>query len=374
MNADRIKIMISSRCDDTIRKAVGRGSVKLTDLRKRAKKAIEDAQLFATDTFDCWIHEDKPALPGDRDAWDNCLAQARRCHILVVLYNTNAGFGHDSDEVGICHAEMMAALNTGPGKVRVIDITKGSAGAVSGDVDRNRRFVEYVKAQDLAVRYAENDQQALDRIVEAVQDAVVYLTGKGATALRPSRYATGTPLDWSRYDYEHRKHAIEETLIQSLGGQTAMVSDNGCLHEINGVQVYFHCHAVPAAMSVASAREMVGRPFLHDHESLSSLAGDIVGPVHVIGCHKGVTENQAVNLLGFPDATIVAPEFGVYVADNIQMIQLVLLANCRDESLTRLAVQRFQAWLRRSGEAAYLVRRAASRKVIVSAIADQIGE
>jgi hypothetical protein len=63
--------------------------------------------------------------------------------------------------------------------------------------------------------------------------------------------------------------------------------------------------------------------------------------VHVIACHKGVTENQAVGLLGFPDATIVTPAFGVYVADNVQKIQLILLANCRDESSTRYAVQRF---------------------------------
>jgi hypothetical protein len=36
--------------------------------------------------------------------------------------------------------------------------------------------------------------------------------------------------------------------------------------------------------------------------------------VHLIACHKGVNENQAVSLLGFPDATIVTPAFGVYVA------------------------------------------------------------
>jgi len=60
-------------------------------------------------------------------------------------------------------------------------------------------------------------------------------------------------------------------------------------------------------MTVASAREMDGRPFLRDHELVGKMGDHIQGPVHVIACHKGVTENQAVGLLGFPDATIVTP-------------------------------------------------------------------
>jgi len=119
---------------------------------------------------------------------------------------------------------------------------------------------------------------------------------------------------------------------------------------------------VPAAMTVASAREMVGRPFLRDHELAGKMGGDIQGPVHVIACHKGVTENQAVSMLGYPDATIVTPAFGVYVADNVQKIQLILLANCRDESSTRYAVQRFFDWLVRSGEAKFLADRAQGQK------------
>jgi hypothetical protein len=77
-------------------------------------------------------------------------------------------------------------------------------------------------------------------------------------------------------------------------------------------------------------------------------------------------------LLGFPDATIVpSPEFGVYVADNIQKVQLVLLANCRDESTTRYAVQRFLQWLASTAEGRFLAQRARGRKAIVSTIADQ---
>ena len=75
-------------------------------------------------------------------------------------------------------------------------------------------------------------------------------------------------------------------------------------------------------------------------------------------------------MLGFPDATVVTPTFGVYVADSVQMIQLVFLANCRDRTSTRHAVQRFFDWIERSGESDYLVERAKSRKKIVKAIAE----
>jgi hypothetical protein len=358
--------MISSRSQGKIQAAGGGKPVTLTDLRRRAKEAIEAAQLFKRDTFDCWIHEDAPALRADRDAWDSCLARARRSHIVLMLYNGDAGSGIPTATIGICHAEASEALGTGPGKVHIVDISKAMV-APPAATARNTRFVEYMAAQGLPVRFAEDDEEALKCLLEAVQDAVVDLTQAGAGALRTGRYATGAPLEWSRMDYTRRKKAIEGVLVKCL--------DDGAgatVQEVAGTRVYMQCHAVPAAMSVAAAREMVGRPFLRDHEQLPSMDDKVFGPVHVIGCHKSITENQAVSLLGFPDAVIVAPEFGIYVADDIQKIQIFLLANCRDDSTTRLAVLRFQAWLRRSGETEYLAERAKGRKAIVKAIFDQL--
>jgi hypothetical protein len=112
---------------------------------------------------------------------------------------------------------------------------------------------------------------------------------------------------------------------------------------------------------------MVGQPFLKDHLYEKALTGG--GPVHLIGCHKSVTEAQAMKLLGFPDATVVTTQFGVYVADNVQKIQLVLVANCRDEANTRHGVQRFFEWLEQTGEGEQLAERAAARARIVKSIA-----
>jgi hypothetical protein len=95
------------------------------------------------------------------------------------------------------------------------------------------------------------------------------------------------------------------------------------------------------------------------------------GPLHVIACHRTVSETQATNLLGFPDATVVNSPFGVYLADEVQKVQFVFLANCRDSVQTRLASQRFFEWLDQAGESRLLAARAKARARIVTAIAKE---
>jgi hypothetical protein len=368
MASKRIRVMISSRCQDRIQKGDG-GSVEISGLRVRAKTDIESFQLFERDTFECWVHEDEPTMDGSADIWDHCLDAVRRCDILLILYNGNAGWGKGEEQIGICHAELAEAQRTNPSKVRVVDIQKANVGKLGGNKQRNQRFAEYMERQELPRRFAKNDDEALRLMLDAMQDAVASMVHLGVNNSRG--WDTGAPLDWSRLDYAKRKTAMETVLHASLRSEGAEDAGGACIHQVENEKVYFCCHAVPAAMTVPAAREMVGRPFLRDHELFGSMSGRIQGPVHVIACHKGVTENQAVTLLGFPDATIVTPAFGVYVADNVQKIQLVLLANCRDESTTRYAVQRFFDWLVRSGEAKFLAARAKGRKAIIAAIAGQ---
>jgi len=76
--------------------------------------------------------------------------------------------------------------------------------------------------------------------------------------------------------------------------------------------------------------------------------------------------------LGFPDATVVSGLFGVFVADDVQKVQFAFLANCRDDSQTRHASQRFFEWLQQTGEAARVARRAVSRARIVKVLAKEL--
>lgn len=63
--------------------------------------------------------------------------------------------------------------------------------------------------------------------------------------------------------------------------------------------------------------------------------------------------------------------FGVYVADDIQKIQLVYLTNCRDETSLRYQVQRMFDWLELAGERSLFLERAAARARIAQSIAKE---
>jgi hypothetical protein len=67
--------------------------------------------------------------------------------------------------------------------------------------------------------------------------------------------------------------------------------------------------------------------------------------------------------------TVVSPPFGVYVADEVQKIQMLFLKDCRDATTTRARVDEAREWLERAQEAPELRRRAQERAQIVRSIA-----
>jgi hypothetical protein len=209
------------------------------------------------------------------------------------------------------------------------------------------------------------------RCREALREAITEMVKLGGREARKGRFYSGDALDWCRLDFTARKRAMEASLRGALADWPGARREGADIFvRIDGREVLVRPHAIPAPMSVASAREMVGQPFLHDHECASLLTGKRAGPVHVIACHRSATESQVLKQLGFADATVVSAPFGIYVADDIQKIQIVFLANCRDESAAQHAMQRLYAWLAQSGEDARLSSRAAARTRIIRVIAD----
>ena len=239
--------------------------------------------------------------------------------------------------------------------------------------ERNRRFQDYL-SQQTAFRGGEvkTVADAKKRVFEALSDAMISLTQRGVKASASTRFDIGAALDWTRLDFRRRKMAMESTLKEALGGlKGAKAMDDGVAVKLSGKNVAVVVHAIPSAFSVAAARELVGRPFLEDHRRIN-LINSLHGPLHLIACHRGVTETQATSLLGFPDATVVSGPFGVFVADDVQKVQFAFLANCRDDSQTRHACQRFFEWLQQTGEAALVARRAVSRARIVKVVAQEL--
>ena len=365
--SSKLRIMISSRCNTVFPAKKGR---PLSEIRKDLKKEIEATKLFGEPLFEVWINEEEPPWGGNWDIWGACMQAVRDCDIMLVLYTGEAGWHESDGEIGICHAELKEAA---PAKVRAIDLSTAYAGDPDDAV--NLRFQEYWKRQKLFTGQAVKTEKDLRKLVmSALFDAVVHLAQAGMHDLGRKGFYLGAALDWSRMNFEERAKAMREVVRDTIEHRPGSSLEDDLLYaHLNNKDVLMLCHSIPSALSIGPAREMVGQPFLHDHIYAEELHEDRVGPVHIIACHKGATESQAVKMLGFPDATVVSAPFGVYVADPIQKVQFAFLANCRDDSTTREATQRFFDWLEQTGEVNLLVSRAAARARIVKAIQEEMG-
>lgn len=364
----KVRVMISSRCLDKFPNGSDEAPC-LSSIRSKAKEKIEAVKIFGKKCFEVWINEDAPPNPGSEDSWELCLSQVKSCDVLLVLYNGNAGWAKTDGDIGICHAELMTGLAHAPGKVFLVSIFDKDGDGVPSE-EKDKRFQQYVDSQNLfrGGNVATTDQ-LLQRIYEAIHEGLISLARRGVREASKGKFHTGAALDWSRMDFTSRSRAMVETVSATIRQRDQASQDTGPpLVKIGRTKITTVASAIPAAFTVAAARELVGQPFLKDHE----VNDDSAGPIHMIACHKGVTESQAVSLLGFPDATIVTTPFGVYAVDNVQKIQLVLIAHCRDETTTIHGVQRFFDWLEQTGEDKNLAERARSRRRIVKAIAKEV--
>jgi hypothetical protein len=370
--SSKIRVMISSRCNDQFPFGIA-GSPTLTEIRRGLKVDIEAETVFGAVVFEVWINEEEPPRGGTWDSWDVCIEAVKDCDILLVLSNGNAGWARNPGEIGICHAELMAGFSLAPGKVWLISLCNVPIDA-SEQGQRNKRFQDYIADQSLfrggEVRTVD---ELKERVRNALRDSVVKLMQRGVREASKGRFHSGQALDWSRLNFPNRQAEMVRVLRDAILQRSNSSERAGNLFiKINNNDVMLVPHGVPASFSVSAAKEMVGQPFLKDHTYARELTGRRIGPFHLIGCHKGVTETQAEKVLGFPDATFVNAPFGIYVADNIQKVQLAFIRDCRDEATTRHGVQRFFDWLDQTGEADLLAIRAKSRAKIVKVIANQI--
>lgn len=365
----KIRVMLSSRCTTVFSAAE---PLPMTEVRRALKRDIESQQLFSLKPFEVWINEDAEGLDHSADSWDACLKQVQECDVLIVLYNGDAGWAKTGADIGICHAEYAEGLKHSPGKVRLVQLPmRSSAGIVDEDA-RNARFDAY---KNTISAFRGGEIVTVDDLKRQVQktlvDAVQTQTRRGGEGSKVGRFDLGAALEWSRMDFTARKRAMEEEVKAALMGRKGSRTKRDALViQVADASVLVRVHAVPASLSVAAARESIGRPHLGDHMLVKDLS-TAAGPLHLIACHRTVTETQATNLLGFPDATVISSPFGVYLADEVQKMQFVFLANCRDTVQTRLASQRFFEWLDQAGESELLAARARARARIATAIAKE---
>ncbi|MCG3201471.1 MAG: hypothetical protein NFCOHLIN_01341 [Gammaproteobacteria bacterium] len=369
--SSKLRVMISSHCNDTF-PANSKGR-PLSEIRRTLKAEIEAVEVFGKPIVEVWINEDIPPQGGTWDSWDVCIQAVTQCDVLIALSNGNAGWAQSGGDIGICHAGLMTGLSRSPGKVRLISLGNVKV-SKAAEGERNRRFQEYVEKQSLfRGGTVSTERELMERVKEPLRDALVALTQAGVRESSKGRFHSGEALDWSRLHFNARHAEMRRVLRDAMRQRTGSSEDGDHLFvRLRDVDVLCVPTAIPAALTVSAAKEMVGQPFLRDHELspvLSRRKGTHGGPVHVIACHKTATEAQAIRLLGLPDATVVSAPFGVFVADGVQKVQFAFIVNCRDESTTRHGAQRFFEWLAQTGEEALVADRAQARARIVAAIA-----
>ncbi|MDD4653219.1 MAG: hypothetical protein PHQ34_13450 [Methanothrix sp.] len=367
----KINVMISSR---SITEILYNGEKSnLSKVRIALKKEIEAERLFdEKELFEVSIHEDAPAPGADTDVWEASRKEVKKSHIVIVLFTGEAGSAESDDAIGICHAELKAAMDTMPDKVRMIKLPDAKPKNKS-EAERNKKFKEYVKNQMPMWAEAKNGEEAIKEAKRALRQAVAELTIRGSKKPKSAKFDFGEALDWSRLNFEERQHRMVAAIEEGLGNRNGSSWEGDKLFiMVKDTFALCICSAIPSSLTVPAARELVGQPFLSDYKYAHLIKDDRSGPVHFIACHHSVTEAQAMRLLGFPDATIVPTSFGVYVADNIQKIQLIFLANCIDETTTQYKVQEVFAWFKKTREDENLANRAKARRRIIEAIAKEV--
>lgn len=368
----KVRIMVSSRCTSQVRD--GTKWVALTDVRRRLQQELEDERLLGYPLFDVWISDSvQDQSLGDLEtAWEKSLEEVRRSDIVLALYTGEAGWASNSSTIGICHAEFQEVWNRGQARLKVIRVRCKALRKEKSERLRDEKFKRYFEALNPTSSEAVTVEEILAQSKEALREAVASMVKLGSREAHKSRYLYGPPLDWSRMDFIERKGEMERALGDCLKDKGAEPVEGGWLFRVADTPSLTICHGLPAAFGVAAAREMVGQPFLKDHDYVKAIQGKkiIGGPIHLVACLKNITETQAMRQLGFPDATFVAGSFGIYVSDPVQKIQLVFLANCRDPTTTSNSFARFTEWLAASGESDRLANFARGRYKIVRAILD----
>jgi len=352
-----ISIMISSRNNSKFVKKT------LSEIRKKLKEEIEKEKLFDKEIFKVWINEEEVS---SNETWDECIKQAKENDIVIVLYNGEAGWvRNDKDKIGICHAEMLAAIESSSEKVYVIDISNGNIGEKEAD----KKFYEDIQAYR-KMGEANNITELKQKVKDVLIDATLNLFKKGVKSSKKSQNL-GTILEWKKFNYETRSQKIKQSLKIKFEKE---IKNDLVIYEDNLRKILCKIHALPDSASVSAAREKVGQPFLNDIYKSEELKNCYGGIVHFIGCYKTITESQVRKIMGFPDIILIKDEFGIYVADKIYKIQMVFLEKCIDENQTISKIENFFDWLYRSGEIEEFIRRAKDRKEIISKIAEKMEE
>ncbi len=358
----KIRVMISSRNLDRI-KYEGKDAT-LSDVRLAAERMLEGVKIFGAPVFEVWLNE-SAVENTTQSARETCIKRVGEADIVIVLYNGRSGWATHDGGIGICHEEFQNAILSGPQRTYVIALPQ--LASEPGETERDIAFATYLKEQQRWQRSVKDGDAVLKQIGAAILYAVPDLVHRGATGSSIGGEIVGETLAWNELDLDQRQQSIQAIVESFLKSEKGAASVDGTLVlPFNDVPVACIPNAIPDNLNLAAARERVGQVFREDASLLPANA--VSGPLHIVGCYRGVSEAAARKLYGVEDATYIPLDAGMLVRDSKLKVQMLLVAKCADTSATRAALQELFEWIERSGQATVIAQHAKDRAVIVRAI------
>jgi hypothetical protein len=361
----KLQVFISSRVHSEFQlKGV---HYALTDLRQYIKSSLDNEEFLGEQILDVIINEQNFYSSIAKNVFDGLIAKMNDSNIIIILYNGEAGWSAEGvPTFGICHEEFLVAAEKFSELTNVIDLSDYFTLPDSGEAkQKNDLFQDEVKKSSVSkVGVTGKTVEDIQEFVLTEIKGFILATIESSFAVRKQIVAGagtfGESLDWSKMNYSERQEKIIEKLkvtFDSLPGLS------------QAIKAYW---AIPDNMSVAEARNRIGRPFIDEHDLINHRP-EKSGVIHFIAVYGNATEIQVKNLVGYPDLTVIKSSFGYYLWEKTTHIQMFFLVKCNNPSKIVTSLTRVNNWLHNSRELPRIVNRAKARYSILEAIVNTHG-
>lgn len=362
---NKLKIFLSSRVNSVSNSDKLDRQFTLGELRGYLRNELEKEEFLGEQILDVVINETDFDSPIAKNAFDNCMSLMSASNIIIILYNGEAGWGiTDNDSTnGICHEEFLVAANEFSEMAFAVNLTQYFVLTDSDpNADRNRNFAIDISDSFGHMETPPSSILTLNGLFEFVLRQVKRYVLKAVESsfstqklIVSGSSVFGETLDWSKLSYSERNEELKGKLEKAFANLPGFE---------NVLKAY---HAIPDHMSVADARNRIGRPFVYEHRLIENIP-EKSGVVHIIGVYGNTTEIQAKTLVGYPDITVIKAPFGYYLWEKNVHIQIFFLKSCINPQTVKTRLSEVINWLTGSREKQRILRRAEARFSILEAV------
>jgi hypothetical protein len=358
---NKIKIFLSSKVTSVFEN-IDVPDYTLEKLRKFIKSEFEGIEFLGEKIFSIVTNEEGFESSFTGDAFDTCIKNIKKCDLIIILYNGDAGWAPDGDEKanGICHEEFITAVQDLPSVTKGINISSYFKNVVYKEEQKTRNiyfkedFENYQRFLEFSTGVTKGEIESyIKNLISGYIKTAIDSAFKAQKEVDAVKTIYGKTLDWTKLTYNQRSLEIKSHSEKSF----------------NSIFYNTICkfHAIPDNMSISDARNEMGRPFLYEHELLSSTTLNI-GVIHFVSVYGTCTETQIKNLIGFPDLTIIKGSFGFYCWVQSTQIQLFFITKCINPSLFGTRKSQIENWLKSTKEKNNIIKRATARFTILTAV------